>query len=88
MRWTPRRKSMVVISIVQEEITPAKAKKLYHISDEELAAWMRDYEAHGCKGLRATRLRQYNPRPSKPITGADGNRSPDLPIAGIPFYDI
>lgn len=61
MRWTSRRKAEVVLAIEKNFITTAEANERYELSDEELAAWMRDYAAHGIAGLRATRLRQYHP---------------------------
>jgi Protein of unknown function (DUF1153) len=88
MRWTPRRKAKIAAALSNGEITQAEAKDLYHLSDEELEAWMRDYTAHGWEGLRVTRLRQYNPRPRPPIADANGDHPPDLPIAGIPPGDF
>jgi transposase-like protein len=63
MRWTPKRKAEIVIALLEGKITPAWAKDEYGISDEELAAWMRDYAAYGPEGLHVTRLQQYSRRP-------------------------
>lgn len=59
MRWTPRRKAAIVVAIGGGEISVAEAKRRYDLSDEELAAWMRDYDAHGWPGLRSTRYQLY-----------------------------
>jgi transposase-like protein len=77
MRWTARRKEEVVTAIAQERMTAAEAKAQYGLSDEELAAWQRDYAAHGKAGLRTTWLQRYRgPR----LGRADGHRLADLPI--------
>ena len=51
MRWTSRRKAEVVVAIEKGLITPEEAKRRYELSDEELAAWVRDYAAYGQDGL-------------------------------------
>jgi Protein of unknown function (DUF1153) len=88
MRWTVRRKAEVVVAIAQGRITIAEAKERHGLSEEELAAWQRDYTAHGEAGLRATWLQQYrrggHPRRGRRITHADGGRLADLPIPGLP----
>ncbi|HEY1301025.1 MAG TPA: DUF1153 domain-containing protein, partial [Stellaceae bacterium] len=36
----------------------------YLLTEEELLAWQRAFEAHGLPGLRSTRLQQYRTRRS------------------------
>jgi transposase-like protein len=62
MRWTPKRKARVVVAIEKGEMSASEAKERYDISDEELAAWGRDFYAHGDPGLRATKLQMYGER--------------------------
>jgi hypothetical protein len=74
MRWTSRRKAEVVVAIEKGLITPEEAKRRYELSDEELAAWVRDYAAYGQDGLgvkkRRPRKRIAQGR-SRPPVGAD-----------------
>jgi Protein of unknown function (DUF1153) len=58
VRWTARRKEEIIISLEAGLITIADAQKGYGLSDEELAAWRRDYAARGRPGLHVTKLRQ------------------------------
>ncbi len=69
MRWTPKRKAAIVIAIKEGLIAMEEAKIECALSDEELAAWMRDYDAYGRSGLRVTKLQQYQQRAQK-IAGA------------------
>ena len=62
MRWTASRKAAIIVAIRNGEISAAEARSQYDLSDEELAAWMRDYDALGVRGLRSLLLR----RPSQP----------------------
>jgi transposase-like protein len=78
MRWTPKRKAVIVVALAEEQITAAEAKDQYNISDEELASWVRDYGSQGIKGLRVTRSRRY-PGRLKPIADANGHQA-DFPI--------
>ena len=67
-RWTPRRKAAVVLAIQNGTVTAEEVCKTCALSAEELAAWRRDYEAHGVPGLHSTRLQTYrNTQPSGPI---------------------
>jgi transposase len=64
-RWTIRRKAAVVIAVVAGTLSRAEACRRYQLTEEELLAWQRAFEAHGLPGLRSTRLQQYrNPRRS------------------------
>ncbi|HEY1258663.1 MAG TPA: DUF1153 domain-containing protein [Stellaceae bacterium] len=63
VRWTIRRKAAVVISVIAGTMTREEACRRYQLTEEELLAWQRAFEAHGLPGLRSTRLQQYrNPR--------------------------
>ncbi len=70
MRWTPKRKAEIVVAINEGLITNAEANRYYGLSDEELAAWMRDYDAHGRAGLRVTKLQRYRHREQKKGRGS------------------
>ena len=76
MRWTSRRKAEIVVEIEKGLITPEEAKRRYELSDEELAAWVRDYAAYGQDGLGVKQR-----RPRKRITKADRDHLSDLAIA-------
>ena len=55
MRWTPRRKAEVIISIEKRLITVEEAKALFELSNEELSTWTHDYVSYGVAGLRVTK---------------------------------
>lgn len=61
MRWTPKCKAAIVVAVQEGIISIAEARERHDLSEEELAAWMRDYAAHGRPGLRLTKRRQYHP---------------------------
>ena len=56
-RWVARRKAAVLAALGSGAITMEEACRRYALSEEELLAWQRAFEAHGLPGLRATRLR-------------------------------
>jgi hypothetical protein len=56
-RWVARRKAAVLAALRSGGITMEEACRRYALSEEELLAWQRAFEAHGLSGLRATRLR-------------------------------
>lgn len=62
MRWTPKRKAAIVAAIENGDLSVAEAKRQNSMSDEEIAAWRRDYAAHGAPGLRVTKLQTYGKR--------------------------
>jgi len=64
MRWTARRKEGIIVAIENGVISPAEAQRQNELSDEELAAWRRDYATHGRPGLLVTKL-QHQHRPHK-----------------------
>ncbi|HEY1300678.1 MAG TPA: DUF1153 domain-containing protein [Stellaceae bacterium] len=63
-RWTIRRKAAVVIAVAAGTMTREEACRRYLLTEEELLAWQRAFEAHGLPGLRSTRLQQYRTRRS------------------------
>jgi transposase-like protein len=67
-RWVARRKAAVLAALRSGAITVEEACRRYALSEEELLAWQRAFEAHGLSGLRATRLRARRARRPK---GAD-----------------
>ena len=62
VRWTAKRKAEIVVAIKDGEISTAEAKRRYEVSDDELAAWIRDYDLHGRPGLLVTKLQQPHRR--------------------------
>lgn len=58
-RWTIRRKAQVLVDLREGTVTPATLAALHGITAEELAAWRRDFAAHGRRGLRTTRIVAY-----------------------------
>jgi hypothetical protein len=59
MRWTPKRKAELLIAIKAGAISPEIAHRKAGLSQEELKAWMRDFDAHGQPGLMATNTQLY-----------------------------
>ena len=85
MRWTTLRKVEIIEALQNGHLTPAQAMGQRGLSEEELAAWTRDYLAHGGAGLRATKLQQYHPRRSKPTASqANAHRLRQPPITDAP----
>jgi transposase-like protein len=75
-RWVARRKAAILAALRSGAITIEEACRRYALSEEELAAWQRAFEADGIPGLRATRLRptrlratRLRSRRSRPSTG-------------------
>ena len=64
-RWVARRKAAVVAALSSGAITMEEACLRYALSEEELRDWLRAFEAHGLRGLRATSLRARRTRRSK-----------------------
>ena len=63
-RWVVRRKAEVLAALRSGTITMEEACRRYALSEEELLAWRRAFEASGLPGLRATRLRARRTGPS------------------------
>jgi transposase-like protein len=59
VRWTARRKAEVLKRIADGQLSDAAACATHGLSPEELAAWRRDFAAHGEDGLRAMQVQQY-----------------------------
>ena len=64
-RWVARRKAAVLAALRSGAITMEEACRRYALSEEELLAWQRAFEAHGLPGLRASRLRARRTRRPK-----------------------
>jgi len=58
-RWVIRRKAQVVSAVENGSISLEQACERYSLSVEEFLSWQRAIEAHGLRGLRATRVQQY-----------------------------
>ena len=56
MRWTAKRKAQIVVAVRAGRVTAEDMERQHGISAEELAAWVRDYDAHGLAGLLTTKL--------------------------------
>ena len=67
-RWVARRKAAVLAALHSGAITIEEACRRYALSEEELHAWQRAFDAHGLSGLRATSL---HARRSRRLTAAD-----------------
>lgn len=56
IRWTAAKKAAVVLAMREADDGARLAvMRRHNISDEELAAWQRDYDAHGLAGLQVTK---------------------------------
>ena len=82
MRWTPKRKAEIIEAILNGRLIPVDAIKQYGLSEEELAAWLRDYLDHGREGLRVTKLQRYRQRGSHLISEAIGSAPQPGKLAG------
>jgi hypothetical protein len=79
MRWTAKRKADVIEEIQNGRLTPMER---HGLSPEEMVAWVHDFHAHGRAGLRATKLKQYCSRRTRPIPKANGHGMHEPPISG------
>jgi transposase-like protein len=59
MRWTPKRKAELLVAIKEGAVSPEIAQRKAGLSQEELSAWMRDFDEHGQPGLMATNIQLY-----------------------------
>lgn len=64
-RWVMRRKAEVVAGVRSGLISLEEACRRYTLSVEEFLSWQRLIDAHGVRGLRATRLQDYRNLDSK-----------------------
>ncbi len=58
-RWVMRRKAQVVAAVRSGILTFEEACQRYRLSEEEFKNWMTLLDAHGVRGLRATRTQDY-----------------------------
>jgi hypothetical protein len=54
-----RRKAQVVSAVRSGVLTFEDACQRYRLSEEEFKSWMSLLDAHGVRGLRATRMQEY-----------------------------
>jgi transposase-like protein len=52
MRWTAKRKAGIVAAVRAGTVSAQELERRYGISAEELAGWMRAYDASGMRGLQ------------------------------------
>ena len=64
-RWVVRRKAAVLVAVRNGDITVEEACRRYGLSEEELQAWQRAFDADGLRGLLATRGPAYRIRPRR-----------------------
>lgn len=55
MRWSSKRKAGVVVAVRAGTVSAEELERQHGISAEELAAWLRAYDAYGVRGLRLTK---------------------------------
>jgi len=58
-RWVVRRKAEVVAAVRHGLLSLEDACKRYTLSIDEFLSWQRLMEAHGVRGLRATKVQNY-----------------------------
>ena len=58
-RWVTRRKAQVVAAVRSGVLTINEACARYRLSEEEFKSWISLLDAHGVRGLRATRTQEY-----------------------------
>jgi Protein of unknown function (DUF1153) len=58
-RWVVRRKAEVVAAVRHGLLSLEEACKRYTLSIDEFLSWQRLMEAHGVRGLRATKVQTY-----------------------------
>jgi transposase-like protein len=54
MRWTAKGKAEIVAAVRAGTVTAEELQRQHGISAEELATWMRAYDAYGVNGLQLT----------------------------------
>jgi hypothetical protein len=82
MRWTPKRKAEIINALKAGTLTPAGAQLQFDLSDEELKAWLRNYDAYGPKGLRTTRFQMYAQR-RRPRNGPYQEEAPIIELPSL-----
>jgi hypothetical protein len=63
-RWVVRRKAEVVAAVRHGLLSLDEACMRYTLSIDEFLSWQRLMEAHGVRGLRATKVQSYRGGPS------------------------
>jgi len=78
-RWVTRRKAEVVAAVAGGLLTLEEACARYALTAEEFGSWQSLIAAHGVRGLRVTRLKDYRDIPDpKP----DRNGHPEAETVG------
>jgi hypothetical protein len=79
VRWTPKRKAMVVRAILAGDLDGPVARVRFDLSEEELSGWVSRYVQHGVKGAYG-----------RPIThpGARPRNSPWAGQAGLRIFEL
>ena len=55
VRWSPKRKEMVVRAVRNHTLAIEEAYQRYNLSRDELLDWLHHYAAHGRGGLAVTK---------------------------------
>jgi hypothetical protein len=63
-RWVVRRKAEVVAAVRHGLLSLDEACARYTLSIDEFLSWQRLMEAHGVRGLRATKVQSYRGGPA------------------------
>ncbi|MGE5537889.1 MAG: DUF1153 domain-containing protein [Gemmatimonas sp.] len=63
-RWVVRRKAEVVAAVRHGLLSLDEACRRYTLSIDEFLSWQRLMEAHGVRGLRATKVQSYRGGPT------------------------
>lgn len=58
IRWTARRKALLIIAIRNGMITPTAASERFAFAEDELSQWQQAFDRHGVDGLLATKPRR------------------------------
>lgn len=55
-RWTFSHKARVIAAIRGGLVSMEAARERWNLGPDELAEWVRDFDAHGFRGLKTTKL--------------------------------
>ena len=58
-RWVAKRKAQVVAAVRGGIITIEEACQRYSLSFDEFLIWQKNFDQHGLKGLRSTKVQRY-----------------------------
>ncbi|WP_409371555.1 DUF1153 domain-containing protein [Methylocella sp. CPCC 101449] len=53
LRWSPRRKALLIRALLLNTLSLKDAETLYHVSAEEIREWSERYAESGLDGLKA-----------------------------------